>query len=224
MSTTSTSAIELLNRRGAKVTYQPDFFAPDEADRQLAALLAEVQFSRPEESRVFVHGRWRAIPRLQVAYGDDGTSYRFSGCTVPARPWSQAPTLQGLRQKVREALRDGSCEETNMMAGFDPNFVLLNLYRNGADSIGWHSDDESDLGLTPSIVSLSLGAARDFQLRRRDAATSRVPTVTLRLEHGSLLRFDDPTNKHWMHQLPKRGGTHPERIGLRLNLTWRRIV
>ena len=102
MHKSSTNTIELLNRCGAKVTYQPDFFAPDEADRQLAALLAEVQFNRPEESRVFVHGRWREIPRLQVAYGDDGTSYRFSGCTVPARPWSQAPKLQGLRQRLRE--------------------------------------------------------------------------------------------------------------------------
>jgi 2OG-Fe(II) oxygenase superfamily len=87
----------------------------------------------------------------------------------------------------------------------------------------WHSDDETDLGPAPRIASLSLGATRDFQLRRHDARMSRISPVTLPLRSGSLLVMADPTNELWQHQLPRRGGQHPERIGLRLNLTWRRV-
>jgi alkylated DNA repair dioxygenase AlkB len=129
---------------------------------------------------------------------------------VPARPWT--PTLARLRDLVRER------------AEFAANFVLVNGYRDGRDCIGWHSDDEADLGPAPEILSLSLGAPRDFQFRRRDAAASRLETVTLALQPGSLLVMRDPTNQRWQHQVPRRGGRHPERVGPRLNLTWRQIL
>ena len=108
-------------------------------------------------------------------------------------------------------------------AGFDANFVLLNLHRVGSDHIGWHSDDETDLIQPSKILSLSLGAARDFQFRRRDGRASHVETVTLQLQAGSLLTLADPTNKVWQHQSPRRGGQYPEHVGRRLNLTWRQV-
>lgn len=203
------SEIEYLNRHGAAVELSADFLPPHEADHVLRALMAELVFNPDEESRVRVRGRWYAIPRRQTAYGDAGTQYRFSGCNVPARPWT--PGLARLRALVHEH------------TGFDANFVLANLYRDGDDCIGWHSDDEADLGPKPEIVSLSLGAVRDFQLRRRDARVSGVRTVTLPLPHGSLLVLRDPTNKLWLHQLPRRGSADPRRIAPRLNLTWRQL-
>ena len=109
--------------------------------------------------------------------------------------------------------------------------TLSSYYRSGQDCIGWHADDERDLGDTPTILSLSLGATRDFQLRHREAfpragQAARRPalqTVTLSLDSGSLLTMRDPTNKEWKHQLPRRGGRKAATIGGRLNLTWRRI-
>jgi alkylated DNA repair dioxygenase AlkB len=99
--------------------------------------------------------------------------------------------------------------------------VLVSYYRNGADYMGWHSDDEKDLGERPVIASISLGAAREFQFRHKQSSHSRESIV---LEHGSLLVMHHPTNRDWKHALPKRGGTHPERIGARLNLTFRRVA
>jgi alkylated DNA repair dioxygenase AlkB len=109
---------------------------------------------------------------------------------------------------------------------------ILSYYRSGRDCIGWHADDERDLGDAPTILSLSLGATRDFQFRHREAfpragLAARRPelqTVTLPLGSGSLLIMRDPTNKDWKHQLPRRGGSKAALIGARLNLTWRRIV
>ena len=182
MTASSQHVVDYLNEHGADVTYICGFLDPFEAEHFLHALLAEVEFNRPEDSRVFVHGKWLLIPRRQSGYGDPGTSYRFAGCTVSARPWAAAPSLARMREILHQR------------AGYEANFVLLNHYRHGADSIGWHQDDEADLGPAPQILSVSLGAVRDFQFRRRDAATSGVRTVSLALEAGSLLVMRDPTN------------------------------
>lgn len=204
--------IELLNQQGADVTYDPAFLDAGEADRAFEDLLRQVRFNAPEDSRVRLFGEWHEIPRRQVGYGDEGTCYRFAGCAVRARPWAETPALMALREALRSR------------TGFDANFVLVNLYRSGADSIGWHQDDEADLGPQPTILSLSLGATRDFQFRHRQAADNGLPTVTIPLAHGSLLTMRDPTNRSWKHQLPRRGGKQPESIGPRLNGTFRRIV
>src|SRR3990167_280381 len=173
---TTSIGIALLNQNGADVAYQPAFLGAGEADRAFEALLRQVQFNAPEDSRVHLFGEWHEIPLLQVGYGDQGTSYRFAGCTVRARPWAEVPALM----MVRETLRS--------RCGFEANFVLVNLYRSRANSIGWHQDDEADLGPQPTILSLSLGAERDFQFRHRQAADNGLPTVTIPLAPGSPLR------------------------------------
>lgn len=213
-------ALAYLHHHGARVTYDPAFLPPDEAERYYQELLATLEFNAEEASQVrrpFSREKI-AIPRRQTAYGDPGTSYTFAGCVVPARPW--LPPLATLREVL------------SVRTGERPNFVLINYYRSGRDCIGWHADDERELGDAPTILSLSLGATRDFQLRHRDAfpragQPARRPelqTVTIPLGSGSLLIMRDPTNKDWKHQLPRRGGQLAATIGDRLNLTWRRIV
>lgn len=101
---------------------------------------------------------------------------------------------------------------------------MAKIGRKTASTIGAHSDDERDLGPVPTILSLSLGAERLFRFRRRDAAISQLPSVSLLLGHGSLLTMRHPTNRLWTHEIPKAGGAHPERIGLRVNITWRQVL
>lgn len=202
-----------LNEHGADVVYMPRFLSPEEASFFYEQLLAQVAFDPPEKTairRPFSKEKV-PIPRLQGAYGDPGTSYRFSGITVEARPW--LPILLELREILERR------------SGCTPNFVLLNYYRCGRDSMGWHSDDEKDLGPRPEIASLSLGSVRDFQFRHKEDFKKKnrnrtLHTVTLPLEHGSLLIMRHPTNRNWKHQLPKRTG-RAAGPGGRLNLTWR---
>jgi alpha-ketoglutarate-dependent dioxygenase alkB family protein 2 len=209
-----------LNNHGAHVEYYPEFLSRTEVEHYWKAVFAGIEFNSDEASQVRLpFSREKvAIPRRQTAYGDPDTTYTFTGCVVPARPW--IPILVELRELLQHR------------TGYTPNFVLINHYRSGSDHIGWHADDERDLGNAPDILSLSLGAERDFQFRHRDAfpRAKRPPlrpdlkTVTIPLSSGSLLIMRDPTNKNWKHQLPRRGGKQAQEIGDRLNLTWRRIV
>ena len=204
-----------LRRQGARIAYEPAFLNDSQAKVYFERLQRELAWNSDEESsipRPFSRERI-AVPRQQTAYGEPGTCYRFAGVTVCARPWI-SPLLE-LRERVLKA------------TGFESNFVLINRYRNGADYMGWHADDERDMGDEPELYSLSLGAQRDFALRRRPARAddgSLQPIVSLPLASGSLLHLAHPTNRDWKHSLPKRGGKRPERIGPRLNLTWRRLA
>jgi len=209
--------LEDLHRQGARLRYVPGFLSPAEADAWLSRLRLEVELDPPERTRIRrpFSRDWVDVPRQQSAYGDPGTCYAFSGTRVEARPWIEP--LLTLRERLA------------LYAGWTPNFVLVNRYRSGADCMGWHADDERDLGPEPEILSLTLGGERDFQLRRRDAfprrgrPASAASSLTLRLGHGSLLVMSHPTNRDFKHQLPRRGGRRPDRIPERWNLTWRRI-
>lgn len=204
-------ALVYLNCNGACVEYTPGFIEAGLAPALMQRLLQELEFDSVEASmmRQPFTGRMVPIPRQQAGYGDPGTAYAFSGGEVVARPWS--PVLVELRTLLHER------------TGFESNFVLVNHYRDGSDSIGWHADDERDLGEAPRILSLTLGACRDFQFRRRGEAARAYETITVPLASGSLLSMAHPTNVNWKHQLPRRGGKRPGRVGSRLNLTWRRI-
>ena len=121
---------------------------------------------------------------------------------MQAQPWPQ----------VLHVLRARLTRET----GVAFNTVLANLYRNGADSVGWHADDEAELGDAPSIASVSLGAERDFQLRHRRRKDLALHTVAL--PHGSLLLMRGDTQKMWKHQLPRRKRVSSARINLTFRL------
>ncbi|KAJ8971818.1 hypothetical protein NQ317_002935 [Molorchus minor] len=159
---------------------------------------------------VKVFGKWHEIPRQQVAYGDEGMKYTFSGVTIKAKPW--IPILIDVRDML------------HTISGYQYNFVLINRYRNGKDHIGEHRDDEKEMDKNTPIASLSLGEKRTFVLKHRDARIKRpsrrdIPPVKIELEHGSLLLMNPPTNEYWYHSVPPRKSAK----GVRINLTFRKI-
>ncbi|QWT21313.1 alpha-ketoglutarate-dependent dioxygenase AlkB [Bacillus sp. NP157] len=172
----------------------------EEADFAFRKLLEQT----PWESReIVIFGSRRMQPRQMAWYGDTGASYRYSGTRFDPLPWTGL--LDTLRRRV----------ETLGKASF--NSVLLNLYRDGNDSMGWHSDDEPELGPEPLIASLSLGATRDFLLRsRRDTSAAK---VRLPLGHGSLLLMAGQTQRNWQHAINKVARVS----GPRINLTFRTV-
>lgn len=183
----------------AELTYDPDWLPPEQADALMAALLAQVPW---EVHRIRLFGREHASPRLSCWIGDAQAHYRYSGADFRPHPWPAA--LAPVRERlVRE-----------LGVGF--NSVLANRYRDGADAMGWHSDDEPELGTAPVIASLSLGARRRFALKhRRDPALK----AALELGHGSLLVMAGTTQAHYRHALPRTARP----VGERINLTFRCI-
>ena len=183
---------------GADLAYAPQ--ALDDAAGWLARLQAEIPW---EQHRVRIFGRELDAPRLSCWVGDAGAAYTYSRVRFAPRPWT--PALAALRGWL----------QAQLAAPF--NAVLCNLYRDGRDSMGWHSDDEPDLGPEPVIASLSFGAVRRFRLRHRHDASRR---LELDLAPGSLLLMRGATQRHYRHDLPRSARVQAPR----LNLTFRRIV
>ncbi|MDQ2972156.1 MAG: alpha-ketoglutarate-dependent dioxygenase AlkB [Rhodanobacteraceae bacterium] len=174
---------------------------PRAATDQLFAQLHEEIFW--ERHRLKWFGREIDAPRLSCWIGDANAIYKYSGTRFSPRPWTS--TLSALQERVSNA------------CGADFNSVLANLYRDGQDAMGWHSDDEPELDSTPVIASLSLGATRRFRLRdKRDPSNTRV----LELGHGDLLRMAGATQRHYKHDLPRTR----KAVGARINLTFRAIA
>lgn len=177
--------------------YFPGFFAPVDADRIFSALRTETPWKQ-EPVRIF--GREIMQPRLTALYGFAEKTYSYSGIVMNALPWTE--TLLAIRGLLGPAL--------------DTNFdvALLNFYRDGNDGMGWHRDNEKELGPEPLIASLSFGATRRFLLRPYKAEGA---PVSLLLEHGSLLVMKGASQQCWEHSLPKTG----RNTGPRINVTFR---
>ena len=154
------------------------------------------------QDNIFVYGREVAIPRLQAWYGDSHQAYTYSGLTLQALPWTQ--NLYEIKQAVER------------YSGCQFNSCLANLYRDGNDSVSWHSDDEPELGINPVIASVSLGAKRDFQLKHK----VQNEKLTVPLNSGSLLLMAGETQHYWQHCIAKTKRVKSPRI----NLTFRQIV
>ncbi len=193
--------IETLHLPDATLRFQHDFYAPDFCRQAMAGLTDQTTW-RHEKIVLFGKQHWQ--PRLVAAHGDPGTAYRYSGLTLPMHDWT--PLLSQIREAVEQA------------AGRRFNSVLLNFYRDQQDSMGWHSDDESELGPSPVIASVSFGATRAFRLKHKTRRDLR--TMTLGLTNGSLLLMEGTTQQFWKHAVEK------SRIatGARINLTFRQLV
>ena len=187
------------NLPDADVRYLPGWLQPAEAEALRLALLEQVAW---DVHRIRMFGRWVDSPRLSCWIGDPDAHYRYSGTDFVPHPWPAA--LRPLRERLQQA-----CD-----ARF--NSVLANRYRDGRDGMGWHSDDEPELGAQPVIASLSLGATRRFLLRRRD---ERAQVFEFALGHGDLLVMAGETQRHYQHALPKTARP----LGERINLTFRWI-
>ena len=186
------------------LSFDPDFVDPVRADEWFKILDGTIPW-RQESIRLF--GRTVLVPRLQSWHGDPGSTYRYSGLLLEPVAWT--PLLAAIRTEVEQVVGG---------APFDS--VLVNLYRDGEDSMGWHSDDEPELGAEPEIASVSLGATRTFQLRHRTRRD--LDRIDLDLTPGSLLVMRGKTQECWQHALPKRRGKRAP--GPRINLTFRRIL
>lgn len=180
--------------------YLRNAVSSEDADRLLRVLPNALAWQQPT-LRLF--GRSHRQPRLVHWMGDRDAPYRYSGTTHLPQTWH--PLVSQLRDTLAR-----QCQ-----AQF--NSVLINYYRDGQDCMGWHADDEPELGNQPIIASVSLGAPRDFRLRRRDRSR---PPQSIRLEHRSLLIMSGSCQEDWQHCLPRRARVNSPRI----NLTFRRVL
>ncbi len=184
----------------ASITYQPQFLGVDESIQLYRQFKDEIEWKHRE---ILMFGKKVKEPRLTAWYGDPGVSYQYSGIKLEPIRWTES--LSRLKERIES------------VSGNQFNSVLLNWYRDGKDSMGWHSDDEKELGKNPVIASLSLGTKRDFQIRRKDDHKEKKEFV---LETGSLLIMSGEMQHHWQHQIPKRKKVESGRM----NLTFRKIL
>jgi alkylated DNA repair dioxygenase AlkB len=192
--------IEVLAMPDADVRFYRSLFAQEESDRLFTQLQQQTQW---RQEFIKLYGKPVAIPRLTAWYGDAGKSYTYSRIEMAPEPWT-SPLLE-IKSRI-EAI-----------SGITFNSVLLNLYRDGRDSVAWHSDDEPELGENPSIGSVSFGATRRFMFKHKQQKDLK---QELELTHGSFLLMQGQTQHFWLHQIPKT----TKLLQPRINLTFRIIT
>ncbi|MGB0186930.1 MAG: alpha-ketoglutarate-dependent dioxygenase AlkB family protein [Flavobacteriaceae bacterium] len=185
--------------KDAKISYDEHFLSHNEASTYFDVLRKETDW---QQDRIKVFGKEYDQPRLTALFANNKNPYTYSNITMHPTPFS--PVLLEIKSKIEKKL--------------DQTFTtcLLNLYRNGQDSNGWHADNEKELGKNPVIASVSLGAERLFHMKHR---TDKTQKLKLNLAHGSLLVMSGSTQHHWLHQIPKT----KKNVGERINLTFRII-
>ncbi len=197
---TSNLQIEQFSIPDAELTLYLSYFSDKESDLIFQKLLTEINW---RQDKIKFYGKEINIPRLTAWYGDSGKSYTYSNITMNPLPWT--PVLLTIKKRIEE------------IAKISFNSVLINFYRDGKDSVAWHSDDEPELGKDPIIASVSFGGVRKFQLRHR--FNKELAKVELNLTHGSLLMMKGKTQECWQHQIPKTAKS----VMPRINLTFRVI-
>ncbi|QGZ56479.1 alpha-ketoglutarate-dependent dioxygenase AlkB family protein [Paraburkholderia acidiphila] len=181
------------------VAWHPSWLTPSAAAEALARIVAEADW---RQERIRTPGGWVDQPRLTAWQGDEGAVYIYSGIRNIPQPWTRQVA------ELRDAI--------SALCGVRFNSVLLNRYRMGTDSMGWHADHEPELGPEPVIASLSLGATRRFDLRHNATGVVR----SFQLTSGSLLVMQGKTQAQWRHRVPKE----PAVTGERVNLTFRVVT
>lgn len=182
----------------ADINYIESFYSLAEANEIFQQLARNIAWRQDD---ITMFGKTVKIPRLQAWYSDNNLTYRYSSMTLDSTPFP--PILNLIRDNVSGYCRDHF------------NAVLANLYRDQCDSVGWHSDDERELGPNPVIASLSFGAEREFQFKHIQTKEK----FSIRLASGSLFVMKGETQHYWQHCIPKRS----KNIAPRINLTFRKI-
>ncbi len=185
--------------KDGEIFYFPDFYNKHESELFYKVLLANVEW---QQEKIKLFGKTHDIPRLTALYGNEDKPYTYSGITMSPNEW--LPELLEIKDKIE------TIAETEFTT------VLLNLYRTGLDSMGWHSDDEKELGINPVIASVSFGARRIFKLQHK---IDKNLAIKIELTDGSLLLMQGQTQHHWRHSVPKTS----KKIKPRINLTFRKI-
>ena len=190
---------EIVAHNDLKVRIEKDFFNQIDSNELLKKLISDLPW---ESMAIKMFGKDITIPRLQCWVGDKGCDYKYSGKKLNRQNWTT--DLIMIREKIYKELN------------IDFNSVLVNYYRDGMDSMGWHSDDEKELGPNPTIASISLGSERDLVFRNRiNKEVLPIPQT-----HGCLILIDGKTQKNWQHAIKKTRKV----IGPRINLTFRNII
>ncbi|WP_419147378.1 alpha-ketoglutarate-dependent dioxygenase AlkB family protein [Pseudoalteromonas 'SMAR'] len=179
-------------------SYQPQALS---FDKSIALYQALSQSLAWQQNSIRLFGKSHTLPRLELFIADPDVRYSYSGKVLNNAPWP--PMLLGIRNTLEQRF------------GQLFNAVLANYYRDGQDTMGWHSDDEPELGAQPLIVSLSLGASRKFKIRDKHSKA----VTDLMLETGSLLVMQGNSQRDYQHALPKQAKVHQGRI----NLTFRSV-
>ncbi len=189
-----------LNLPDGNISYLPHFLKLDFANSAFDIFLDDLEW---RQHYIKIFGKLLPQPRLTALYGINDQSYTYSNLTL--KPLKFTPILLEINQKLKKLTK------------INFTHCLANLYRDGNDSMGWHADDEKELGENPVIASVSIGAARRFQLKHRSNSNLK---YQLDLEHGSLLLMMGTTQHFWKHQLPKTKKT----VSPRINLTFRTLL
>ncbi|NER06998.1 MAG: alpha-ketoglutarate-dependent dioxygenase AlkB [Okeania sp. SIO3C4] len=188
---------ETIEIENGQVVLYKHFYSTEDADKLFGALMKLVPW---QQEQITLFGKTHPVPRLSSWHGDPKVSYVYSGIVHEPNPWTEP--LAAIRLDVEKEL------------GEQFNSMLANLYRDGNDRVGWHADDETNLGWNPFIASLSFGVTRRFDLRHKKDKTKR---LQLHLNHGSLLVMKGTLQHNWQHQIPvQKKITEP-----RINLTFR---
>jgi alkylated DNA repair dioxygenase AlkB len=184
----------------AHLEYFPNCFTESEANTYFNILKLDTNWC---EDDIKVFGKIYKQPRLTALFGENNKPYSYSNITMYPAPFT--PSILEIKNKV-EAISSQKF-----------NTVLLNLYRNGNDSNGWHADNEKELGKHPIIASVTFGEERPFHFKHRRLKNER---HKITLEHGSLLIMKGAMQEHWLHQIAKT----KKQIGERINLTFRTLL
>ncbi len=187
-------------RDNLSLRWIPQFLNGNQSQALLAQLIEITPWQQP---KVTIYGKSHSTPRLLRFYGDKGLNYQYSNTVQDILDWT--PTLFKLKTQVE------------LETAQSYNSVLLNYYRDGRDTMGWHADDEAELGAHPNIASLSLGAGRDIHFKPK---RGQHKLVKMPLHSGDLLIMHGATQQHWLHHIPKRTRCNQARI----NLTFRNIL
>ncbi|OUS26276.1 hypothetical protein A9Q99_18775 [Gammaproteobacteria bacterium 45_16_T64] len=194
-------APEIIKLPDGELILHRGFLSKSKADTLFSQWINSIPW---QQDYITIAGNTLPIPRLQAWFGDNDSYYQYSGIALAPTPWT--PALLTLKDIIQSA------------AGTTFNSLLINLYRNGQDSVSWHADDEIELGEKPTIASLSLGETRTFQLRHVN--NRNLNTLSLPLAHGDLVIMKPPLQEYWLHQIPKS----PHTTAPRINLTFRQIA
>ena len=192
--------LERIDLKDANLEYYSEFLSKKVANEFLKSML---NWSYWRHDKIKLFGKEIYQPRLTALFGESGKFYKYSGLEMKPLPFPKE--IAELKNEIEEFTYKKF------------NIVLANLYRDGEDSMGWHSDDEKELGTKPAIASVSFGAERIFHLKHK---THKSLKHKIRLQHGSLLIMKGSTQEFWKHQLPKT----KKKIAPRINLTFREIV
>lgn len=199
---------------GLNLILFPEFLNPTLAN-YLFELLMKIKYRSDEESMVTIMGRKFVIPRKQTAFGVKGTKYSFSGATVEVDDWDAEYNDMNMK-KACEIVRFIASRLTDKF-GQKFNYALINKYPDNKSKIGYHADDEKDLGKKPIILGISLGQERSIYFKNSNKKTDKL--IKVPLPHNSLIMMGHPTNLNYKHSIPES----TIKMGPRISLTFRGI-